>query len=66
MTSTLLSTRVSGAEVVEITEVKRTRRVFVFFTTEWWEVVSTRHIRNDIHITTNCPIANVYINGNQI
>ena len=63
MQTTQGNTLVGGREEVEKMQQKRTGRAFIFFKTEWWETVSTRHIGNDIYIKTNRDIRAVYLNG---
>ncbi len=53
---------VMGREQVEESYIKKTGR-FLFFKTEWWEMVATGHIANDILIETQRPIRHVYLNG---
>ena len=66
MSATYAKTVVVGSERKEGTEVKRERRFLGFFKTTWWETVSTRTLGNDIHIETNKPIENIYLNGDLI
>ena len=67
MTTTQAKTIVKGLEEVKKTEVKKRKRVFFgLFSVEHWEVVSTEHIGNDIHIKTNREIRGVYLNGNKL
>mgnify|MGYP000857370002 CR=1 FL=1 len=60
---TTTRTHIMGVEEREVTEVKRTGRFLFFFKTEWWETVSSKHIANDLHITTENPIRDIYLNG---
>lgn len=60
------TTIVKGEEVREATQEKRTRKIFGLFNLEWWETLHTEHLGNDIHIQTNNPIRNVYLNGEKI
>lgn len=62
MSIKMRETTVSGAEEVENTQVRRVRS-FLFFKTEWWETILTRHIGSDIYIESDRPIRNVYLNG---
>ncbi len=55
-------TIVGGSEQVEETKVRKEGR-FLFFKTIWWEVVSSKHIGNDIHIESDREIRQVYLNG---
>jgi len=55
-------TTVQIAEEVEQTHTKKSIK-FLFFKMQRWELVNTKHVANDIHITTNQPIRDVYING---
>jgi hypothetical protein len=66
MNSTQPKTFIHGTEEVEGTYVKRTGRFLVVFTTEWWEMVSSKHIGNDIHIKTDNHIRHIYLNGKKI
>ena len=59
-------TTVVGAEEIERAYKKREGRFLLFFKTTWWEVVSQKHIGNDIHIETDKEIRNVYLNGKKI
>lgn len=59
-------TSVTGESRKEITLERRTKRVFLLFTVEWWENVKTTHIGNDIHIHTDHEIGYVYLNGKLI
>jgi len=59
-------TEVNGVTESEEHYVKRSRRTWFFFKVEWWEVVSTKHIGNDIYITTDREIRDVYINGKKV
>jgi hypothetical protein len=45
------------------TKVLRKGKYLIFFDTEWWETVSSDHVGNDIHINTQHPIRDVYLNG---
>ncbi len=56
-------TFVKGREEIETTQVKRTGRFMLIFKTEWWETVRTDSIGNDIHIKTERPIRQVFLNG---
>lgn len=59
------STEILIKEEIENTLIKRERQ-FLFWKTDWWEVVSTNHIGNDIYIISNHPIRNIILNGKNI
>lgn len=63
MRTTQGNTIVQGAESMIGTYEKRERPFLIFFKTTWWEKVSERSLGNDIYITTNREIRNVYLNG---
>ena len=65
MTTTQSKTTVQGAEEKEGLFEKRTGRFLLFFKTEWWEMVSEKHIGNDIIVKTNRPIRAVIVNGQE-
>lgn len=54
---------VVGQEERKGTYEKREGRFLLFFKTTWWELVSSEHIGNDIHVETDREIRQVFING---
>lgn len=59
---------IKRAEEIEVTEVKRVRRVFWFFDVERWETVSNHHVGSDLHINTLGVnnIRNIILDGKTI
>ena len=64
--NTTKQTDVGLYKEIKETQVKRTKKAFIFFNVEWWETVSTNELGNDIHIETENKIRNVYLNGSKI
>lgn len=55
-------TEVIGREEREQSVIKRISGFWIFKTT-WWELVSSKHVGNDLHIRTERDIRQVYLNG---
>ena len=66
MATQTIPTIVQGREEVKDTFIKKTGYRFIFFKVEWWEVVKTDHIGNDIYIITDRPIRKIFFNGREI
>lgn len=50
-------------DTVEAEEIKRKGKIFFFFNTEWWEIVSTKTIGSEVHVKTDRNISGVFVNG---
>ena len=61
-----LTINTTTVDAKEVKEVERTRYIFWVFPVKHWEIVSTKHIANDIHIITETPIRNIYFNGKNL
>lgn len=63
--TTPYKTTVEGVREEDIEQVRRVKG-WKLFNVSWWETVSTTTIGNDIHITTDHPVRDIYLNGKKI
>lgn len=63
--STESRTTVEGVQEQDIEQVRRVKG-WRCFNVSWWETMSTTTIGNDIHINTDHPVRDIYLNGKKI
>ena len=62
MTKATNTTKVLVNDTVEIKQVKKTKKLAPFLSTEWWETISTKILGSDIHVVTDKKIESVFVN----